>query len=84
MNTGSKHNHESTLHCIVFCDFGVVGQQPRAFERHQKYHKGSNTWSKKQYQQEAEQELRDTLEHNKEYALQRAKELCADFGISDA
>ena len=28
--------------------------------------------------------LRDTLEHNKEYALQRAKELCADFGISDA
>ena len=39
---------------------------------------------KKQYRQEAEQELRDTLEHNKEYALQRAKELCADFGISDA
>ena len=39
---------------------------------------------KKAYQQEAEQQVADTLEHNREYALERAYEVCADYGLSDA
>ena len=38
---------------------------------------------KKAYQHEAQREIEDTLEHNKEYAYERARELCADYGISD-
>jgi len=39
---------------------------------------------KKEYQQEAEQQVADTLEHNRDYALERAYEVCADYGLSDA
>ena len=39
---------------------------------------------KKAYLQEAQQQVEDTLEHNREYAIERAYEVCADFGISDA
>ena len=35
-------------------------------------------------QQEAEQQVADTLEHNRDYALERAYEVCADYGLSDA
>jgi len=39
---------------------------------------------KKAYLQEAEQQVADTLEHNRDYALERAYEVCADYGLSDA
>ena len=39
---------------------------------------------KKAYQQEANKQIEMTLEHNKEYAYERARELCADYGISDS
>ena len=39
---------------------------------------------KKEYQQEAEQQVADTLEHHRDYALERAYEVCADYGLSDA
>ena len=39
---------------------------------------------KKAYQQEATKQIEMTLEHNKEYAYERARELCADYGISDS
>ena len=39
---------------------------------------------KKAYISEAMQQVEDTLEHNREYALERALDVCADYGISDS
>jgi DNA-binding transcriptional MerR regulator len=39
------------------------------------------TAKKKLYEQEAETEIIDTLEHNREFAKDRVLELCADNGI---
>ena len=39
------------------------------------------TAKKRIYQQEAEERINDTMEHNKEYAIERVGELCADYGI---
>ena len=38
---------------------------------------------KKAYIQEQMQQVEDTIEANREYALERAYEVCADYGISD-
>ena len=38
---------------------------------------------KKQYQEQAERDIRDTLEANKEYAIEICKEMCADLGIEN-
>ncbi len=36
---------------------------------------------KKLYEQEAEKDIAEHLEHNREFAIDRANEICADFGI---
>jgi len=38
---------------------------------------------KKSYEAEAMKQVSDTLKHNREYAIQRAYEVCADYGIND-
>lgn len=40
--------------------------------------------NKKSYHAEAMIQVSNTLKHNREYALERAYEVCADYGINDS